>query len=105
MPASDATQRFSSRVENYVRYRPSYPVGIIGLLSNECGLRADSIVADIAYGTGIFTKLLLDNGNKVFGVEPNADMRKAGELFLVDYPRFTSVDGTAEETTLAGNSV
>jgi SAM-dependent methyltransferase len=105
MPASDATQRFSSRVENYVRYRPSYPHAIVELLTKECGLRRDSIVADIAFGTGIFTKLLLENGNKVFGVEPNADMRKAGELFLVDYPRFTSVAGTAEDTTLDDHSV
>jgi hypothetical protein len=78
MPASDATRRFSSRVENYVRYRPGYPVPIIDLLAKECGLHADSMVADIAFGTGIFTKLLLENGNGVFGVEPNADMRAAG---------------------------
>src|ERR1041385_1366651 len=101
MPASDATQRFSSRVENYVRYRPGYPPAIIELLTEECDLRLDSLVADIAFGTGIFTKLLLENGNKVFGVEPNADMRNAGESFLGDYSRFTSIAGTAEAT---GNS-
>src|ERR1044071_2732310 len=101
MPASDATQRFSSRVDNYVRYRPSYPTAIVELLSKDCGLRADSVVADIAFGTGIFTKLLLENGNKVFGVEPNADMRVAGESFLDKYPGFTSVAGTAEAATLA----
>ena len=105
MPASDATQRFSSRVENYVRYRPSYPPAIIELLSKECGLRSDSVVADIAFGTGIFTKLLLEYGNRVFGVEPNADMRVAGESFLSTYPRFTSVAGTAEATTLTDHSV
>ena len=105
MPASDATQRFSSRVENYVRYRPGYPVPIIDLLAKECGLHADSMVADIAFGTGIFTKLLLENGNGVFGVEPNADMRAAGESYLAGYPRFTSVAGTAEATTLADHSV
>ena len=27
MPASNATSRFSDRVENYVRYRPGYPAG------------------------------------------------------------------------------
>ena len=105
MPASDATQRFSSRVENYVRYRPGYPPAIIELLTEECDLRLDSLVADIAFGTGIFTKLLLENGNKVFGVEPNADMRNAGESFLADYSRFTSIAGTAEATTLPDHSV
>ncbi len=104
MPASDSTQRFSSRVENYVRYRPGYPREVLDLLRNECGLTPDSVIADIAFGTGIFTKLLLENGNPVFGVEPNADMRKAGEEFLTAYPRFTAVAGTAEATTLMDHS-
>lgn len=105
MPASDATQRFSSRVDNYVRYRPGYPSEIIKLLKNDCGLTASSVIADIAFGTGIFTKLLLENGNRVFGVEPNADMRKAGEEFLGSFPDFTSVAGTAEATTLPSHRV
>ncbi len=100
MTVGDPTQRFSSRVGNYVRYRPAYPPVVIDLLNKECGLTPDAIVADIASGTGIFTRMLLENGNPVFGVEPNADMRKAGEEFLRDFPRFTSVEGTAEETTL-----
>jgi ubiquinone/menaquinone biosynthesis C-methylase UbiE len=105
MTVGDPTQRFSSRVGNYVRYRPAYPPVVIDLLKKQCGLTPSSIVADIASGTGIFTRMLLENGNPVFGVEPNADMRKAGEEFLRDYPRFTSVEGTAEETTLADQSV
>jgi len=105
MPAKDSTERFSSRVENYVRYRPGYPPEIIELLAKECGLRPDWVVADIASGTGIFTRLLLDNGNRVFGVEPNAEMRRAGEEFLQPYSNFTSVAGTAEATTLADRSV
>jgi SAM-dependent methyltransferase len=100
MPATDATQRFSSRVENYVRYRPGYPTEVLDLLRSECGLTPDSIIADIASGTGIFTKLLLEGGYRVFGVEPNPDMRKAGEKWLAAYPRFTSIAGTAEATTL-----
>lgn len=105
MPSVDSTQRFSSRVENYVRYRPSYPKEVIGTLQRECALTRDSVISDIASGTGIFTKLLLEHGNRVFGVEPNSDMRRAGEEFLRSYPRFTSVNGTAEATTLAPNSV
>jgi ubiquinone/menaquinone biosynthesis C-methylase UbiE len=105
MPAADSTQRFSSRVESYVRYRPSYPAAVIELLKNECGLTANSIIADIAFGTGIFTKLLLENGNRVFGIEPNANMRRAGEEFLGSFPNFTSVAGTAEDSTLSSQSV
>jgi len=74
---------------------------------NECGLNSASVVADIASGTGIFTRILLEDGNveRVFGVEPNAEMRNAGEEFLRTYPNFTSVEGTAEATTLADHSV
>jgi ubiquinone/menaquinone biosynthesis C-methylase UbiE len=78
---------------------------VIDLLKKQCGLTPNAIVADIASGTGIFTRMLLENGNHVFGVEPNVDMRKAGEEFLRDSPRFTSVEGTAEETTLADQAV
>ena len=105
MVVKDSTQRFSSRVGNYVRYRPAYPSAVLDLLKSDCGLNAASVIADIASGTGIFTRMLLENGNRVFGVEPNADMRKAGEEFLRAYSQFTSVAGTAEATTLAEHSV
>ncbi len=75
------------------------------LLKKECRLTSDSVVADIASGTGIWTRWLLSNGNQVYGVEPNAEMRKAGEEFLKSFPHFTSVAGTAETTTLADHSV
>lgn len=105
MPVQDPTARFSPRVENYVRYRPSYPREVLGLLRKQCGLTSKSIIADIASGTGIFTRLLLENGNHVFGVEPNADMRRAGEEYLASYARLTSVAGTAEATTLPDHSI
>ncbi len=99
------TARFSDRVENYVRYRPGYPPHVLELLRSKCSLKPNHIVADIASGTGIFTKLLLDNGNPVFAVEPNAEMRAAGAHLLASYGRLTSVDGTAEDTTLPSDSV
>jgi SAM-dependent methyltransferase len=100
MPASNATSRFSDRVENYVRYRPRYPAQVVDVLRSECGLQPKHVIADIASGTGICTRTLLENGNQVFGVEPNADMRQAGERLLADFPKFTSVAGSAEATTL-----
>ena len=77
MPASNATSRFSDRVENYVRYRPGYPAEALRALQEECSLTARHVVADVASGTGIWTRMLLENGNSVFGVEPNAEMRAA----------------------------
>jgi SAM-dependent methyltransferase len=105
MPVKDATQRFSSRVENYVRYRPGYPPEVLELLKNECGLTPDSVIADIASGTGIFTRMLAENGNRVFGVEPNDEMRRAGERLLESYSGFKSIAGTAEATSLPDHSV
>ena len=102
---TDSTRRFSSRVENYVKYRPSYPPEIIALLASECGLTQDALVADIGSGTGLLAELFLKNGNRVFGVEPNREMREAGERLLGGYSNFTSADGTAEATTLGDRSV
>jgi SAM-dependent methyltransferase len=101
----NATQRFSDRVENYVRYRPGYPSETLALLREHANLRPEPVVADIGSGTGISTKLFLEHGNMVYGVEPNREMREAAEKLLGGYPRFRSVDGSAEHTTLANKSV
>lgn len=100
-----STERFSSRVENYIKYRPRYPSAVTQLLRKECGLARESVIADIGSGTGILTELFLKNGNTVFGVEPNNEMREAGERLLRDYSRFKSVSGKAEATTLPDRSV
>jgi SAM-dependent methyltransferase len=105
MMSKSPTARFSDRVENYVRYRPGYPPGVLDLLRAECALQPNHIVADIASGTGLFTQLLLDNGNSVYAVEPNAEMREMGVSMLAAYAKLVSVAGTAEETTLASASV
>jgi len=99
------TARFSDRVENYIRYRPGYPPEVLDLLRAECGFRSSHVVADIASGTGMFTRLLLENGNTVFAVEPNAEMRESGVHQLESYKRLVSVAGTAEATTLGAASV
>lgn len=98
-------ERFSNRVENYVKYRPDYPREILDLFRDEMNLQKTSIVADIGSGTGISAKLFLENGNTVFGIEPNEAMREAAENFLTDYPNFQSVNGIAENTTLPNKSV
>lgn len=104
-PLSDSTRRFSNRVENYVKWRPSYPSGVIDILRETCGLAPTWKIADIGSGPGNLTKLLLDFGAEVVGVEPNREMREAGEALLASYPRFQSVNGTAETTGLPDASV
>lgn len=105
MTALASTQRFSDRVENYVRYRPSYPPEVVDLLKNAHGLSADSVVADLGSGTGISAVLFLQAGCTVHAVEPNRKMREAAEKLLAHHALFHSVDGSAETTTLPDHSV
>ncbi len=105
MTDRDPTERFTDRVELYVKHRPGYPPQVIELLRQECALAADRAVADVGSGTGISSRLFLDLGCKVFGVEPNAAMRAAAERYLSGYPSFVSVDARAEATSLGDRSV
>jgi SAM-dependent methyltransferase len=107
MSSPQSTVRFSDRVADYVRYRPGYPPETLDLLRDAVGLTTQSVVADIGSGTGISTELLLRSGAEVYGVEPNDPMRAAAEAQLAANPRFHSVRGTAEATTLAavGNAL
>ncbi|MDQ6787273.1 MAG: class I SAM-dependent methyltransferase [Acidobacteriota bacterium] len=102
---SNTVERFSNRVENYVKYRPDYPKEVLQLFKTEMNLQKTSLVADIGAGTGISARIFLENGNRVFGVEPNAAMRAAAENFLKDFPNFKSINGTAEHTMLGDGSI
>lgn len=101
----DTVQRFSSRVENYAKFRPGYPCEILELLTVSCGLSNDSVIADIGSGTGKLSEIFLQQGNVVFGVEPNSAMRTAAEALLQRNSKFKSINGTAESTGLRINSV
>jgi SAM-dependent methyltransferase len=101
----DPTERFTDRVDYYAKYRPSYPRAVLDLLEAECGLESASVIADVGSGTAILSELFLENGIRVLGIEPNREMREAGERRLGGHPRFTSVAGKAEDTTLESASV
>jgi len=101
----DSTQCFSSRVDNYVKYRPRYPHAVLEIVCRECGLTPAQVVADIGSGTGFLAELFVRHGNQVYGVEPNNEMREAGERLLADNPNFTIVNGRAEATTLPTGSI
>ena len=102
---SNSTTRFSDRVEDYVKYRPHYPPAVLPYLQETYSFDASWVVADIGSGTGISTELFLGNGNRVYAVEPNREMRRKAEQLLGGDPHFVSVDGTAEATGLAAGSV
>jgi len=99
-----STERFQDRVEDYIRYRPSYPADVLNSVIERCGLEPSSVIADLGSGTGLLAQLFLEFGCDVYGVEPNRAMREAAERMLARFPRFHSVEGTAEATNLPHSS-
>jgi SAM-dependent methyltransferase len=105
MTTKNAIARFSDRVEDYVKYRPGYPAQVIETLRSRCGLASSSVIADIGSGPGNLARLFLENGNEVFAVEPNPEMREAGKSLFGSRSAYHSVDGAAEGTKLENASV
>lgn len=99
------TERFSERVDHYVKYRPTYPAAMLQFMQQQFDLQPNSPIADVGAGTGILTALLLQEGYEVFAVEPNESMRSAAEKQLSRFASFRSVNGTGEATTLPDGSV
>lgn len=97
--------KFNGMGKVYSKYRPSYPLNFVDYLFTDVGMSQSSIIADVGSGTGILTRQLLEKGSKVYGIEPNADMRVIAETNLNNFPGFTSVSGSAENTTIDDNSV
>jgi SAM-dependent methyltransferase len=105
MNFSDSKKRFSNCAADYIRYRPSYPAEALTVLRDECQLRSGHVIADVGSGTGFLSELFLKNGNRVYGIEPNEAMRKAGEEYLASYDSFVSIDASAEATTLENGTI
>ena len=101
----DPLVRFSDRAEDYAKYRPRYSHDVVYALQQACGLTPQHLIADIGCGTGLLAEILLHNGNRVIGVEPNREMRLAGEKYMAGHANFTMVEGSAESTTLQDASV
>ena len=97
----DPKARFSDRVEDYIKYRPRYQREVVEALKTACGLLPEHVIADVGCGTGLSAEPFLQSGNRVMGIEPNPEMRAAGEQCLAAYPNFEMRDGAAEGTGLA----
>ena len=99
------TDKFTGRSDDYVKYRPSYPVALLDAISERCPLRAGTMVADVGAGTGILSHTLLERGCTVLSVEPNADMRSAADEQLSKFGNALVLPGTGEATGLVAQSV
>lgn len=101
----DATERFSSRVAEYVRYRPEYPAAVFEQITARVPPELPRRAADMGSGTGIFSRALLARGWQVHAVEPNAEMRGAAERALRSESGFVSHAGRAEASGLPARAV
>ena len=95
---------FNNKAAAYVSARPSYAPEAIDQIIKPM-LSYDRFAADVGSGTGIFSSELLQRGFEVYAVEPNADMRQKAEQKFCAEPRFHSIVGTAEATTLPDGCV
>ena len=77
----DTIKRFSGKVVNYVKYRPHYPEELIWAFQDKMDLQKYHVVADVGSGSGISAELFVNNGNTVYAVEPNYEMRGSAEQF------------------------
>jgi SAM-dependent methyltransferase len=101
---TDSTVRFSERAQAYASGRPGYPPAIAPFLARELDLAPDAVIVDLGSGTGLSSRIFLQAGFRVIGVEPNDRMRAQAEQILADAPGFASVAGTAQATTLEDGS-
>lgn len=101
----DNRKRFDGKSGIYSLNRPGYPAEIISALERENALRRDSSIADVGAGTGILSRLFLENGYRVFSVEPGQDMRNRAIRDLSTFSEARIVEGSAEDTTLPGASI
>ena len=101
----DTTQRFSTRAEDYARYRWDYAEAAIEAVCDIVQLKSEACMADIGAGTGILTRHFVARARYVYAVEPNAAMRRWAIQALAGYPALIAVDGRAEAIPLPDRAV
>lgn len=107
------TTRFSDRVGDYAKHRPTYPRETIEAVLDGLGPRgaprSELVIADVGAGTGISSRVLADAADargeapRVIAIEPNREMREGGEAVV--HPGVSWREGTGEATGLPEGSV
>ncbi|HZR14618.1 MAG TPA: class I SAM-dependent methyltransferase [Acidimicrobiia bacterium] len=88
-----AATGFGSEAAAYDRARPTYPDDAVAWVVDALTIASGRRIADVAAGTGKFTRLLLPAGGDVVAVEPVAGMRAVLHDALPEVP---VAAGTAE---------
>jgi SAM-dependent methyltransferase len=102
---SQNADRFTGRVAEYERYRLRYPVEVMTVMRERCGLRPEDLIADVGAGTGMVAELFLQAGHRVIAIEPNAEMRAVCAGLTEKYAGLRVMDATAETTGLEDASI
>ena len=93
---------FDKGADAYERGRPGFPQAAVERLVEVLGLGPESVVVDLAAGTGKLTRLLVPTGAHVIGVEPVEGMRRK---FLELLPEVPLAGGVAEALPLRDGSI
>ena len=93
-----AASGFGAEADAYERARPSYPPDAVAWIVDALGISTGRIVADVAAGTGKFTRLLEPTGAWVVAVEPVEGMRAR-------LPRMPVTAASAERLPFRGESL
>ncbi len=96
---------FSGKTEAYAKHRPTYPKEVLEVLSDKYQFNSKMFVADIGSGTGILSRMFLENGNTVTCVDPSDEMLDKAREELKEFPNVQFVRGHAESTGLKDGSV
>ncbi|MBE9479146.1 MAG: class I SAM-dependent methyltransferase [Chloroflexi bacterium] len=99
------THIFSSKANDYARYRLQYAPEAIDAVAEVTCLTLEWVLADIGSGTGTLSQAFLRLGCHVCAIEPNGEMRREAESLLKGNPLFKSLTGKAESVPLPDASV
>jgi len=105
----DGAKQGFTAAELYDRARPSYVPEVINHIVHELKLTKDSVIIDLAAGTGKMTELLLKHptlaGAKIIAVEPVPEMRQKLTEKLGSSSHLQVLEGTAGKIPLPPASV
>lgn len=80
------SEMFNLAADYYDKFRPSYPVEIIDLLTRKTGISAGSNLMEIGAGSGKATELIKDSGYHICCIEPGKDLVAKGMIKFSDNP-------------------